>query len=318
MRAPSHEPVMLDQVLQYLSPCDEETYVDGTFGAGGYSRAILKAARCYVYAIDRDPAVRQTADALAAEFPGRFTLLEGNFGDMEQLLEAKGVEQVDGVVLDVGVSSMQIDQAERGFSFRQEGPLDMRMSKQGPSAADFVNESSEEQIANVLYEYGGEKKSRRVAKAIVEARQVEPLTTTKQLAEIVRSNVRMSRDGIDPATRTFQAIRIWVNDELQELQRALEATKTLLRPNGRLVVVSFHSLEDGIVKHFLKEQSGQTEGVSRHSPLLESRQGEKKVAFRVLNKRPALPIDAEIARNVRSRSAKLRAALRIGNEGVAA
>ena len=235
-----HYPVMLNEMLEYVSPKDGEVYVDGTFGAGGYSRALLQAADCKVYAIDRDPNVKQLAEELEAEFPGRIELLIGRFSDMERLLKDAGVEKVDAVVLDIGVSSMQIDQAQRGFSFMRQGPLDMRMSQQGIDAAYVVNNTDEQQLADIIYKYGGEKKSRRVASAIVKARAEQPITTTSELASIVRSVVRMAKDKIDPATRTFQALRIWVNDELGELRDALEASEKVLVTYGRLVVVTFH------------------------------------------------------------------------------
>jgi 16S rRNA (cytosine1402-N4)-methyltransferase len=310
-----HYPVMLKEVLEYVSPKDGEVYVDGTFGAGGYSRALLQAADCKVYAIDRDPNVKRLAEELEAEFPGRIELLVGRFSDLERLLKESGVQKVDAVVLDVGVSSMQIDEAERGFSFMREGPLDMRMSQEGVDAAYIVNNTEEKELADIIYKYGGEKKSRRVASAIVKARAEKPITTTKELAEIVRSVVRMAKDKIDPATRTFQALRIWVNDELGELKKALSGAEAVLSPYGRLVVVTFHSLEDAIVKEFINKKSGKTEGVSRHLPLPE----EKKVVatFRAIKNKAIKPTEEEIAINVRSRSAKLRAAEKLDTGGIA-
>jgi 16S rRNA (cytosine1402-N4)-methyltransferase len=304
-----HISVMLDEMLEYLSPKDGEVYVDGTFGAGGYSKAILKAANCKVYAIDRDPTVIKIADELKKEFPGRVELLVGKFSDMQRLLAEAGVSKIDGVVLDIGVSSMQIDEAERGFSFMREGPLDMRMSGEGVDAAYVVNNTGEKELADIIYKYGDEKMSRRVAKAIVDAREQEPITTTKKLAEIIRSVVRGGKDKIDPATRTFQALRIWVNDELGELRGALGAAENVLAPNGRLVVITFHSLEDSIVKDFFNEKSGKTEGVSRHVPVIES--NIKAVSFKILTKKALAPTDGEVAVNVRSRSAKLRAASKL-------
>jgi 16S rRNA (cytosine1402-N4)-methyltransferase len=306
-----HISVMLDEMLQYISPKDGEVYVDGTFGAGGYSKAILQAANCKVYAIDRDPNVKKLAEELEAEFPGRVELLVGKFSDMKNLLAKAGISKVDGVVLDIGVSSMQIDEAARGFSFMREGPLDMRMSGEGMDAAYLVNNTGEKELADIIYRYGGEKKSRRVAKAIVDARAAEPITTTKKLAEIIRSVVRGGKDKIDPATRTFQALRIWVNDELGELKSALGAAENVLAPNGRLVVITFHSLEDSIVKDFFNEKSGKTEGISRHIPIMET--NIKSAAFKILTKKALKPSDEEIAVNVRSRSAKLRAASKLEN-----
>jgi 16S rRNA (cytosine1402-N4)-methyltransferase len=301
---------MLNEMLEYMSPKDGEVYVDGTFGAGGYSKAMLQAANCKVYAIDRDPTVIKIAEELKKEFPGRVELLVGKFSDMERLLQDAGVSKVDGVVLDIGVSSMQIDQAERGFSFMREGPLDMRMSSDGVDAAYVVNNTGEKELADIIYMYGGEKKSRYIARAIVESRLQEPITTTKKLAEIIRSVVRAGKDKIDPATRTFQALRIWVNDELGELKEALGAAERVLKNNGRLVVITFHSLEDSIVKNFLNEKSGKTEGVSRHVPLLGVT--KSSASFKVITRKPVVPSEAEVAMNVRSRSAKLRAASKIG------
>ena len=304
-----HVPVMYDQMLSFMHPKDGETYVDGTFGAGGYTRGLLEASNCNVIAIDRDKQVLSTAGAFTKEFSGRFTLLLGAFGQMEQLLKDHGVEKVDGIVLDIGVSSMQIDQAERGFSFKQDGPLDMRMSGEGPDAAYFVNTRSEEEIADVIFQYGGERKSRWIAKAIVEKRIETPFTRTGQLAELVRSIVRQGKSKVDPATRTFQAIRIWVNDELGELERALEAAEHVLKPGGRLVIVTFHSLEDALVKRFLKARSPKKEHVSKYGKNTE-KSLEKHETFRILTNRSVLPEREEIKLNVRARSAKLRAAMR--------
>ena len=308
-----HISVMLPEVLSALQPRDGEIYVDGTFGAGGYSRALLNAAECRVYAIDRDPEVRRFAEVLEKEFAGRFVLLAGNFADMVELLASEGVERVDGVVLDVGVSSMQIDTAERGFSFRNDGPLDMRMSQDGMSAADLVNEADETELADILYHYGEERQSRRIAKAIVEARAIAPITRTSQLAEIVRRVLGRGKDGIDPATRTFQALRIKVNHELEELERALAAAESLLVSGGRLVVVAFHSLEDRIVKQFLTLRSSATSGVSRHlPPSLEA--GAAPLPSFFLRPRGAVKVGAdEASNNSRARSAKLRAAVRTDN-----
>ncbi|MEI6730781.1 MAG: 16S rRNA (cytosine(1402)-N(4))-methyltransferase RsmH, partial [Pseudomonadota bacterium] len=261
-----HIPVMLEEVLQAVEPSDGQIYLDATFGAGGYSRALLESSQCKVYAIDRDPSVAETAAKLAEAFPGRFCWLLGNFGDMIELLAEKGVNSVDAIIMDIGVSSMQIDQSERGFSFRNDGPLDMRMSSDGISAADVVNKFDEEELANIIYTYGEERKSRWVARAIVEYRKTTPITRTSQLAEIVRKVVRGGKDGVDPATRTFQALRIHVNDELGELTKALNSADKILSGEGKLVVVTFHSLEDRIVKQFFQSRSGETRGGSRHLP----------------------------------------------------
>lgn len=306
----SHRSVLLDEVLHYMAPKEGETIVDGTFGAGGYSDALLNAAPCKVIGIDRDPDVQPFADRLTKKYGAdRFTLIQGSFGDMEALLAARNITQVDGIVLDIGVSSMQLDTAERGFSFMADAPLDMRMSKEGRDATAFVNQASEEEIANTLFLYGGERKSRRIAKRIVEERQKEPITRTGRLASIIRSGVGHHKEKIDAATRSFQAIRIWVNDELGELERALDAAEKILAPNGRLLVISFHSLEDTIVKRFLEEKTGKRQGVSRHSLVAET---EQPVAhFKYLAKHAVKPTDEEINRNQRSRSARLRAAIRV-------
>ncbi|MFH1804260.1 MAG: 16S rRNA (cytosine(1402)-N(4))-methyltransferase RsmH [Pseudomonadota bacterium] len=302
-----HKPVLLREVLDALQPTDGDIMVDGTFGAGGYSRAILDAAPCVLYAIDRDPSAVATGKAMAAQYPGRFHMIQGCFGDIGQLLPANDAPKVDGIVLDIGVSSMQLDQAERGFSFREDGPLDMRMSMSGPTAADFINSAAEEDIANVIYRYGEERASRKVAHKIVEMRQETPFATTSQLARAVRSVVRKSKDGIDPATRTFRALRIHVNDELGELDRALLAAETLLNPGGRLVVVTFHSLEDRQVKTFFKERSGDPSKMSRRLP------GEPEIAvptFGLVHRKAVTAQKDELRANPRSRSAKLRAAIR--------
>lgn len=308
-----HAPVLLNEVLTAMQPADGEIYVDGTFGAGGYTRALLEKAQCTVYAIDRDPSVAEFAEKLTREFPGRFFWLLGSFSDMLELLAAKGVSSVNGIVLDIGVSSMQLDRAERGFSFRFDGPLDMRMAGSGITAADVVNKTEEEDLANIIYQLGEERESRRVARAIVRAREQAPITTTLQLAEIVRKVVRGTK-GIDGATRTFQALRIYVNDELGELTRALDAAEKLLVQGGRLIVVTFHSLEDRIVKQFLQSRSGETRGGSRHLPPVEATQpgasGNLPTFFLPSKKKPVQSSEAEADINPRARSAKLRTATR--------
>ena len=261
-----HAPVMLAEVLAQLDPQAGGIYLDGTFGGGGYARAILGAAGCTLYAIDRDPAAIARGGALAAQYPGRLHLLHGRFGTMLDLLSAAGMRTLDGVVLDLGVSSFQLDEAERGFSFRTDGPLDMRMERSGPSAADVVNSLGERALADILYQLGEERLSRRIAHAIMAARAVAPITTTLQLATIIRAVVPKDGSGIDPATRSFQALRIHVNDELGEVTRGLEQAVQLLSPSGRLVVVCFHSLEDRIVKRFMLEAAGRTPAPSRHDP----------------------------------------------------
>ncbi len=301
--APRHEPVLLAEVIGALAPAPGETHVDGTFGAGGYARALL-AAGARVVAFDRDPAAVADGEALVAENDGALALVAGLYSQMEAALAERGIARVDGVTLDVGVSSMQLDQAARGFSFMGDGPLDMRMDQAGPSAADFVNEADEGEIADVLYHLGEERRSRRVARAIVAAR---PVTRTGQLAEIVRRALgARDHERKDPATRTFQAIRIHVNRELDELEDGLAAAERVLGSGGRLAVVSFHSLEDRIVKRFLKERSGTAAG-SRHRPDL--RGAASAPSFEAVA-RPVRAGEAELARNPRSRSATLRVARR--------
>ncbi|MBI1214457.1 MAG: 16S rRNA (cytosine(1402)-N(4))-methyltransferase RsmH [Alphaproteobacteria bacterium] len=300
---------MLREVLQTLKPKDGGIYVDGTFGAGGYTRAILKAADCTVYAIDRDPEAHARAVAMARDFPGRLIPLHGRFGNVAELLADAGVDAIDGLVLDLGVSSIQLATPGRGFSFMHDGPLDMRMDNSaGESAGDVVNRASEKDLADIIFNYGEERAARRIAKRIVAARAEKPLETTKDLVRVVHDVLPM-HGGMktDTATRTFQALRIYINDELGELERALEAATALLKPEGRLVVVSFHSLEDWRVKNFLKEQSGRTPNVSRHMPLPEA----SAPALFTLEKNSGLaPTEEETKANPRARSARLRYAIR--------
>jgi 16S rRNA (cytosine1402-N4)-methyltransferase len=301
-----HVPVLGAEVVDALRPRDGGRYLDGTFGAGGYSSAMLDRARCEVIAIDRDPEAIAAGRALAQHYAPRLRLIEGRFGEMAELLSAQGVDEVDGVALDLGVSSMQFDQAERGFSFRASGPLDMRMERAGRSAADLVNEADESELADIIWRYGEERKSRRVARAIVEARRHKRIETTGELAEIVRRAVGpQGRDESDPATRTFQALRIAVNDELGELERGLAAAEQVLAPGGRLAVVSFHSLEDRAVKDFVRARSGRTPAPSRHAP---PRAPERAVTLKDLTRKPIAPSAAEVAANPRARSARLRVA----------
>jgi 16S rRNA (cytosine1402-N4)-methyltransferase len=301
-----HVPVLGRAGIELLGPRTGGIYIDGTFGAGGYSRMILEAAGdMQVIAIDRDQsAVAASADLVMAA-NGRLTVVEDRFSALDRVAEKFGHEQVDGVVLDIGVSSMQLDQAGRGFSFRLEGPLDMRMGTEGPSAADVVARASERDLADIIFQLGEERHSRAVARAIVAARQVSPITTTTALAQIVERVVHARPGQIHPATRTFQALRLFINEELNELAGALAAAERILKPGGRLAVVSFHSLEDRIVKTFLAERS-RTAGVSRHLPDVEA----PAPTFALLTKRPVVPDEAETAANPRARSAKLRAAER--------
>lgn len=301
--AAPHVPVLLAEVVAALAPAPGETHVDGTFGAGGYSKALLEKGASRVYAFDRDPDAIQEGAALEASSGGRLTLVPERFSRMRQALADRGVEHVDGVTLDVGVSSMQLDRAERGFSFQADGPLDMRMGRDGESAADFLNRAPEEEIADVVYRYGEEPKSRRIARAIVAARPVE---RTGQLAQIVRKAAGW-REGRrkDPATQTFQAIRIHLNEELKELEHGLEAAEQVLKPGGRLAVVTFHSLEDRLVKRFLRERSGDLPAASRHLP---EQAASAPPTFAA--EKPIRAGEEEVRSNPRARSATLRVARR--------
>jgi 16S rRNA (cytosine1402-N4)-methyltransferase len=297
-----HIPVLVRRVVEHLALRDDGIYVDGTFGAGGYTRAILAAADCRVIAIDRDHQAIAAGEAMCTGAPGRLTLVESRFSRLDDLVELAGLDGVDGVVLDLGVSSMQLDTAARGFSFRLDGPLDMRMGDDGPTAAEIVARASERDLSNIIAMLGEERHARAVARAIVAARQEAPIETTRALADIVGRIVRTRPGDIHPATRTFQALRMFVNDELGELARALTAAERVLKVGGRLVVVSFHSLEDRVVKNFFTARSG-TKAGSRHRPEVAG----APASFRVLTKRPLTPDEAEIAENPRARSAKLRA-----------
>jgi 16S rRNA (cytosine1402-N4)-methyltransferase len=303
--APRHIPVLGRQAVEMLSPRDGGIYLDATFGAGGYSRSILKTTGTRVIGIDRDRSAIAGGFDLVDQSDGRLTLVEDRFSNLAEVCAAQGIDLVDGVVMDVGVSSMQLDQAERGFSFRLGGPLDMRMGHDGPTAADVIAKASEADLANIIYIFGEERHSRGVARAIVAARKEAPITTTRALADIVAKVVRGKPNEIHPATRTFQGLRIFVNEELDELHLALSAAERVLKPGGRLAVVSFHSLEDRIVKNFLVERGKSASG-SRHLPEVS----QAAPSFVILTKRPVTPDDAEIAANPRARSAKLRGAER--------
>ena len=304
-----HVPVMLDEVLATLQPRPGAIYLDATFGGGGYAEAILSAAACTLWAIDRDPDAIARGAALAARHPGRLHLVHACFGDMLESLAARGVAQLDGVVMDLGVSSFQLDEAERGFSFRADGPLDMRMGREGPTAADLVNTLPEAELARIISEFGEERHARRVARAILRARAEAPITTTARLGEIVRRAVPRDPSGIDGATRSFQALRIAVNDELGEVERGLEAAMRLLAPGGRLVVVAFHSLEDRIVKRAMAEAAGRNRGASRHDPA--AMLAPVAPDFALITPRALRPGEAETAANPRARSARLRGLERI-------
>lgn len=299
-----HAPVLVREAVAALAPRDGGVYVDATFGGGGYTRAILEAADCTVIAIDRDPDAIARGQALLAEFGARLRLVEGRFGELDR--HAGG--PVDGVALDVGVSSYQFDEAGRGFSFQNDGPLDMRMERTGPSAADAVNHLSEAALADLIYAYGEDDDSRRIARGIVQARAAAAINSTAALAAVVERAVG-GRQGArtHPATKTFQALRILVNDELSELARALGAAERILKADGRIVVVSFHSLEDRMVKTFLFERAGQRGGGSRHMP---EQIDARAPSFRLEQRRTVAPSDAETAANPRARSASLRWAVR--------
>ena len=305
MSSALHIPVLGREAIALLAPREGGVYVDATFGAGGYSRAILEVPGTHLIAIDRDRSAIVGGAELVERSAGRLTLVEDRFSNLAEVCAAQGVAAIDGVVMDVGVSSMQLDQAGRGFSFRLDGPLDMRMAQSGPTAADVVARASEGDLADIIYLLGEERQSRRIARAIVADRQEAPFTTTRALADLVGRVVRSKPGEIHPATRTFQALRIFVNEELEELQTALAAAERVLKPGGRLVVVSFHSLEDRIVKNFLSERS-RTGGGSRHLPEV----AQVPPSFQLLTRRPVVAGEDEVAHNPRARSAKLRAAER--------
>lgn len=299
-----HIPVLLNEVVESIAPKDGGVYVDGTFGAGGYTRAVLDAADCTVYAIDRDPDAIREGQKLVDVYKGRLHLLHGTFGEMAELVRGEGVDFVDGVMLDIGVSSMQIDRAERGFSFQKDGALDMRMSQNGLSAADVLNTFGEREIADIIYKYGEERFSRRIAAAVVEQRKTAPFKTTLEFADLIHSTVPHKREDIDPATRSFQALRIYVNDELGQLESGLSAAHDLLKAGGRMAIVSFHSLEDRIVKTFMQEKSGKTANPSRYMPVVE----KQAATLKTITKKPIVPTESETKFNPRARSARLRVA----------
>jgi 16S rRNA (cytosine1402-N4)-methyltransferase len=303
--AAPHVPVLLSAAMHWLAPRDGGLYVDATFGAGGYSRAILATPGTRVIGIDRDQTAIMAGFGLVDGSGGRLTLVEDRFSNLNEVCESQGASAVDGIVMDIGVSSMQLDRAERGFSFRLDGPLDMRMGSDGPSASDVIAVASQASLSRVLATLGEEKFARPIARAIVEARKENPIVTTRALGEVVSRVLRPRPGEIHPATRTFQALRILVNEELDELRGALIAAEAVLKPGGRLVVVSFHSLEDRIVKTFFADRS-RVGGGSRHQPELHY----APPSFKVLTRRPVVAGDDETAANPRARSAKLRAAER--------
>lgn len=304
-----HKPVLLKEMLEALAPKAGEVYLDATFGAGGYSKAILESTGCSLYAIDRDESAKQFAAVLEKKFPKNFTFLRGKFSDSVELLAAQNVTELDGMVFDIGVSSMQFDDKSRGFSFDSDAKLDMRMDQANPfSAYELVNETSEEELAKIIKEFGDEPKAKQIAKKIALARKSAPITSCRDLAEIVRS-LYFGYSKTDPATRTFQALRIFVNQELDELKAALASSITLLKKGGRLVVVSFHSLEDSIVKSFLKKEAGLDQTYSRYQP--ENIQEKSARNFHVITKSAISPSKEEIAANPRARSSKMRIAVKL-------
>ncbi len=301
-----HVPVMLQEVVDALAPKNGQTFLDATFGNGGYSQALLEKTDCNVTAFDRDPDAIKRGQKLVEISNGRLELIETAFGDLSRYFGAEN--QVDGIVFDLGVCSTQLDEAERGFSFRLDGPLDMRMEQKGPDAAAIVNSYSEEELADILWRYGEEKASRRIARAIIKARGEMKIERTSQLCDIIHGVMpRPSHGQPDSATRAFQALRIYINKELEQLEQALEASPAALKPGGILVVVSFHSLEDRIVKQFLRERSGRTPNANKYRPQTEM---PKQAIFKEISRKPVLPTDAETAINPRARSAKLRMAIR--------
>ena len=314
MTKAAHFPVLMNEVIEGLALRADGVYVDATFGRGGYSKAMLDTENCKVFGIDRDPEAVAVGREFEKNYPNRFKILQGPFSQIKTLLHEAGITNVDGIAFDLGVSSPQLDTAERGFSFRLDGPLDMRMSADGPSAADLVNTMGEEELASIIYQYGEERASRKIAKAIVMDRKTEPFTRTLQLAQMIE-RILPRKDDTHPATKTFQALRIAVNGELDELQDGLKASEELLADHGRLAVVTFHSLEDRIVKNFLKEKAGKISRGSRHLPDVSV---QNDSTFELVNSKAITPSKDEIKTNARSRSAKLRVATRVRGDHHAA
>ncbi len=305
-----HVPVLLEPVLDVLCPAENEIFVDGTFGAGGYTAALLEAANCKVIAIDRDPDAIRAGAGLVQRYQGRLQLVAGRFSEMQSIVQAAGITSVNGIVLDVGVSSMQLDEAGRGFSFMRDGPLDMRMEQSGRSAADIVNSFEERDLRYIIGVLGEEKRAFAIAKAIVKRREDQLFTGTLDLAGVIEQTLgrppRSKGPSIHPATRTFQALRIYINAELKELAEALVAAERLLAPGGRLAVVTFHSLEDRIVKRFLGARSGRAARASRHQPQAE----EIEPSFEEIARGGIVASEDETLQNPRARSARLRAGVR--------
>lgn len=306
-----HVPVLLPETIEALKPRANGIYIDGTFGAGGTTQALLESAQCSVLAIDKDPDAIAGGRELVDKSARRLTLVQGAFGDMVGIAAANGITRTHGITIDLGVSSMQLDEAPRGFSFQRDGPLDMRMSRTGLSATDVVNSFAERDLAQVISVLGEERRARAIARAIVKLREESPIERTGQLADIVTAVLgRRHDDKKHPATRTFQALRLYVNGELDDLVRGLVAAEQLLGEGGRLVAVTFHSLEDRIVKRFLASRSGKTARPSRHAPV--DLQAERLPSFRLLHRRAVSPSQDEVRRNPRARSARLRAGERTG------
>jgi 16S rRNA (cytosine1402-N4)-methyltransferase len=305
----SHISVLRDEAVAMLEPRAGGLYLDGTFGGGGYAKAILDSADCRVIAIDRDPAAVARGQDFAVRYPDRFAICEGRISALSAMMESRNVTALDGAVFDLGVSSYQIDDPARGFSFRHDGPLNMQMGSDAKNAAQLVNLCPESELADILYEYGEEKAARKIAKAIVQRRKAQKFETTSDLAGVIRSVVRPDKSGIDPATRSFQALRIAVNEELTDIEAALEQAASLLAPGGRLVVVSFHSLEDRIVKKFFAAACGRAPAASRHDPAGFAKAETPR--FSLLTRGAVAPGEAELRANPRARSAKLRAMERL-------
>ena len=316
----NHTPVLAETVLENLNIRDGLTYVDGTFGAGGHTNMILSAANCNVISIDRDPSVKTFKKEIQDRFPDNFKFIAGNIGRLKFLLKSNGISSIDGGILfDLGVSSMQIDNPDRGFSFKNDGPLDMRMDQIGKSAEELINKTDEKTLNDIIYTLGEEKKARRIARAIVNHRKNKPITSTLELSNLIRNTIGNNpKLKIDPATKTFQALRIKVNNELDEIEKALRDAEKLLAPGARLVVISFHSLEDKIVKKFLRSKSGLNPNPHRHSASIYSKDVKNKPSFKLITKKVLLASDEELNSNIRARSAKLRCAEKLNNMDYAA
>ncbi len=306
MNSEHHKPVLLEEILEYLRPKDGGVYLDCTFGAGGHTEAILESANCKVISLDRDHFTKIFADELKQKYGDRFEYVNCRFSELDEALDSLGVDKVDGILFDVGVSSMQIDTPRRGFSFQADGPLDMRMEDFGISAEEFINNAKEEELAGVIFRLGDERKSRLIANAIVRERAKKRITRTHELANIILSVMGRSRDGIHPATRTFQAIRIHINDELNQLKLGLQKATKRIKEEGRVCVISFHSGEDVIVKDFFRDVTGYAQGVSRYLPAPEMHGNSGVSEFELVTKKPVAASEEEVDFNVRARSAKLR------------